>query len=235
MSLAYTAFSGATVSQASNWLLTSSGTFTDTQTVTIAGVVFTSVNSIGSTAGNFLIGADAAASLTNLTALINDPLTTNSTQVALSAANAQKINDFLKLSATTTATVITVTSANNSAAVVSETQTNVAWTVNTTSASIPTQGAGKVSMQFTAASITSGNGVFTVQVSNDGTNWVDYSRLTTNVTNTNAQTDTRVASVTLSSNTSSVVTFPETDNFVFARVKVVPTTDGSYSATVFVS
>lgn len=86
------------------------------------------------------------------------------------------------------------------------------------------------SIQFIASSITSGNGVFTVDVSNDGTNWVPYNRLTTNVTNTNAQTDARVASVTLSSNTSAIVFFPVGDYFRYLRVTVTRTTDGAYSA-----
>ncbi len=87
----------------------------------------------------------------------------------------------------------------------------------------------KMSLQFVASGITSGNGVFTVEVSNDGTNWVAYNRLTTNATNTNGQTDTRVASVTLSSNTSSIVFFPVGDYFRYLRVNLDATTDGTYS------
>ncbi len=88
----------------------------------------------------------------------------------------------------------------------------------------------KMSLQFIAASITSGNGVFTVEVSNDGTNWVAYNRLVTNATNTNGQTDTRVASVTLSSNTSAIVFFPVGDYFRYMRVIATRTTDGAYTA-----
>ncbi len=90
----------------------------------------------------------------------------------------------------------------------------------------------KLSIQFTAADITSGNGVFKVYVSNDGINWVQYNRLTTNVTNTNAQTDTRVASITLSSNTSSMVFFPVGDYFRYIGVGLDRTTDGTYSAVL---
>ncbi len=88
----------------------------------------------------------------------------------------------------------------------------------------------KLSLQFIASGITSGNGVFTVDVSNDGTNWIQYNRLTTNVTNTNGQNDTRVASVTLSSNTNAFVFFPVGDYFRYLRVSVDLTTDGVYSA-----
>lgn len=89
-----------------------------------------------------------------------------------------------------------------------------------------------MSLQLTAASITSGNGVFKVYVSNDGTNWVAYNRLTSNSTNTNAQTDVRVASVTLSSNTSVMVFFPINDHFRYVGVSLAVTTDGAYSATL---
>lgn len=88
----------------------------------------------------------------------------------------------------------------------------------------------KMSLQFVASGVSSGNGVFTVEVSNDGINWVAYNRLTTNVTNTNAQNDTRVASITLSSNTSSIVFFPLGDYFRYMRVNLNVTTDGVYSA-----
>jgi len=64
---------------------------TNGDTVVINGVTFTFVTSIGSTAGNVLIGADAAAAITNLKALVNAPSTTTSTGVALSTANQAKM------------------------------------------------------------------------------------------------------------------------------------------------
>lgn len=94
------------------------------------------------------------------------------------------------------------------------------------------------SIQFIASGITSGNGVFTVEVTNDQDangapqNWVVYNRLTDNVANTNAQQDTRVASATLSSNTSKMYFFPAGDTFRYMRAKVDETTDGAYSAIV---
>ncbi len=234
-SQAVLAIDSASTSKATAWLLTSTGVFVDTQTITIAGVLFTTVTNLSvgpAVAGEVKIGASAAATLTNLTAALNALNTTTSTYTAVSAANAQILQG-LGISATTSATVMTMISSNNSSIVVSETEDNAAWTVAYTSKGIPTRDFGKTSIQFTAASISGGNGVFTVEVSNDETNWVPYSRLTTNATNTNAQTDTRVASITLNSNTSSVISIP--DNFTAIRVKVVPTTDGVYSSTVFVS
>lgn len=104
--------------------------------------------------------------------------------------------------------------------------------VTTTSDAFDVSMREKLSLQLTAAGITSGNGVFEVLVSNDGTNFVTYNRLTTNVANTNAQTDTRVASVTLNSNTSVMVFFPIGDHFRYIKVKVTRTTDGTYSAVL---
>lgn len=104
-----------------------------------------------------------------------------------------------------------------------------AVTADTTSDPVDVSMRKKFSLQF-IADVTSGNGVFTVEISNDGTNWVQYNRLTTNVTNTNAQTDTRVASVTLNSDSSAFVFFPVGDHFRLLRVKVDETTDGAYTA-----
>lgn len=105
-------------------------------------------------------------------------------------------------------------------------------TTTTTSAAYSTANRQLKSVQFTAASVTSGNGVFLVTVSNDGTNFVTYNRLTDNVTNTNGQTDTRVGSVTLSANGTKIYFFPVGDYFQYVKVGVTRTTDGTYSATL---
>lgn len=105
-----------------------------------------------------------------------------------------------------------------------------AVTVDTTSLAQDVSMRSKLSLQLIATGITSGNGIFTVDVSNDGATWTAYNRLTTNATNTNAQTDARVASVTLSSTGSSFVFFPVGDYFRYLRVSVDTTTDGAYSA-----
>lgn len=229
------------MTKATSWLLTSTGVFTDTQTITIGGVVFTTKTTLSAgpaVAGEVLIGANAAATITNLAAAISAPYTTTSTFTALSVADANTINNIYGLTGTaTSATLLTVTSSKITlggglSMTVSETQTNAAWTTSTTSTGAGGNGNGRASLQLTAASISSGNGVFTVDVSNDGTNWTAYNRLTTNATNTNAQTDARVASVTLSSNTTSFVTIP--DAVAFFRVNCVVTTDGTYTASAYV-
>jgi hypothetical protein len=111
--------------------LTSTGAFTDTQTITIGGVVFTTVTTIGSTAGNVLIGANAAATIVNLAALINTPGTTTAQGVALSAADQNTIKYTLGLVATaTSATVLTIVGTGSGRLELSETQTNASWSKN---------------------------------------------------------------------------------------------------------
>lgn len=114
-----------------------------------------------------------------------------------------------------------------------ESATNTAGTVTatTTSAGFDVSARNKFSIQVIASGITSGNGVFTVDVSNDnGATWTAYNRIVSNVTNTNAQNDTCVASVTLSSNSSAMMFFPVGDHFQMIRVTCTRTTDGTYSA-----
>ena len=110
-----------------------------------------------------------------------------------------------------------------------------AVTADTTSNGTPVGNATKLSLQLTASAISAGNGVFTVDVSNDdGATWIAYNRLIDNVTNTNVQNQTRIASKTLSSNTSVILFFDDSDVFDRVRVTVDRTTDGTYSAILFV-
>lgn len=90
----------------------------------------------------------------------------------------------------------------------------------------------KISIEFTATGITSGNGVFKVYISNDGTNWVQYNRLITNATVADAHNDAKVGSITLSSNTSSFLFVPYGDHFRYIGIGLDWTTDGTYTATV---
>ena len=76
---------------------------TATDTVTIAGVKFTFVSTIGTTAGNVLIGVDADASRANLATLLAALTTTTSTGVAVSTADAKKLQR-MQLAATNDAT-----------------------------------------------------------------------------------------------------------------------------------
>ena len=107
-----------------------------------------------------------------------------------------------------------------------------AVTVDTNGAEVNIEKMKRIGIQLLAADISSGNGVFTVEGTIDGTNWVALNMLIDNVTNTNANNPTRVSSKTLSSNTSVLIWL---DNFLglkAIRVVVDVTTDGEYSAFV---
>lgn len=101
---------------------------TDGDTVVINGVTLTFKTTLGTTAGNVLIGADAAAANTNLAAIINAPGTTTAQGVALSAANQRLLKN---ITATAAAAATTIVSSGWGTVVVSETLTAAAdiWTL----------------------------------------------------------------------------------------------------------
>ena len=111
-------------------VITSTGAATDTQTFTINGVVFTTVTSIGSTAGNVLIGANAAATITNLAALINAPTVTTAQGVAITSASDLAALNGIAATATS-ATVLTLNGTGTGRITVTETQTNFSVTSTT--------------------------------------------------------------------------------------------------------
>jgi hypothetical protein len=65
---------------------------TDGATITFGGITLNLVSTIGTTAGNVLIGASTADTLDNIVTLINAPATTTATGVALSTADARKVS-----------------------------------------------------------------------------------------------------------------------------------------------
>ena len=105
--------------------------------------------------------------------------------------------------------------------------------VTSTSDEISLVDAKKVTFFF-KADVTSGNGVFKVEVSPDGEEWVQYNKLISNIANTNGQTLTRVATVTLSTDTTETYSMDVTDCFQYCKVTVTRTTDGTYDAWVIV-
>jgi outer membrane lipoprotein SlyB len=64
-----------------------------TDEITVAGVKFTFVSSIGTTAGNVLVGANDAASLANLAAAINGGTGAGTTYVEVSEADRAKLKN----------------------------------------------------------------------------------------------------------------------------------------------
>lgn len=99
----------------------------------------------------------------------------------------------------------------------------------------PIAGAKKVTFIFTRSDHSSGNHVFDVDVSLDGTTFVDFNKLVDNVANTNSQQLTRVASSTLSSATSKVYSMDlQHDVYQEAKVTATRTTDGSATVKVII-
>ncbi|RLI72280.1 MAG: hypothetical protein DRP02_02380 [Candidatus Gerdarchaeota archaeon] len=91
--------------------LTWAGQPTDGDTFIVKGQTLTAVAAIGTTAGNFLIGASADATKDNMNGLINNPATTSATQRALGTATSDEVANFVQLSAVdTSATVNTLVS-----------------------------------------------------------------------------------------------------------------------------
>ena len=125
------------------------GNSVNNEALTIGGITFTGVTTIGAVAGNFLVSAaDSTTGVTNLAGLINAPGTTSSTQVALSAANQIIITDVLGLTATaTSATVLTIVGKGSSRLTLTEAQTNATWATNFVHAYYGMKGAIDVAIQ----------------------------------------------------------------------------------------
>lgn len=110
-----------------------------------------------------------------------------------------------------------------------------AVTATTTSEPINIENARRISLLLTRANHSSGASAFAVTVSADGATYVTFSKLISNATNTNAQTLTRVASVSLASDTTSEVAMDlEHSIFRWMKVTVTETTDGTHTAKVLI-
>ena len=111
-----------------------------------------------------------------------------------------------------------------------------AVTETTTSSTLNIAGAKRISLAFTRANHSSGASAFKIQVSVDGTTFIDFNKLITNVANTNGQTETRVTTVSLSSNTTEFATV-DLDKSVYKAMKVVvtETTDGTHTAKALIT
>lgn len=105
----------------------------------------------------------------------------------------------------------------------------------TTSSAINIENAKKVTMLFTRAAHSSGNHVFTVTGSLDGTTFVACNKLVNNAANTNSQTILRTASITLSANGTSLVSLDlQHDAFKEIKITATETTDGTATAVVLI-
>ena len=110
-----------------------------------------------------------------------------------------------------------------------------AVTATTTSGPINVAGYKRIGIQVLASAISSGNGVFTVEATSDGTNWKALATLIKNAANTSSEQLTRIASITINANGSDFVYLDEFVAVKAIRIKVVVTTDGKYSASVVAS
>ena len=111
-------------------VITSTGVVSDNDTITISGVVLTAKTTLGATAGNVLIGANAAATIVNIAALVNAPTVTTAQGVALT--NSVSIDAFSKIAAVaTSATVLTLNGTGTGRLYVTESLTNFVVTSTT--------------------------------------------------------------------------------------------------------
>ena len=110
-----------------------------------------------------------------------------------------------------------------------------AVTATTVSDPLLVAGAKKISFMFTRANHAAGTSTFTVEGSLDGVTYVALNKLISNATNTNAQNLTRVASVALAANGSTLASLDiEADTLYMIRVTVTEGTDGTHSAVVLI-
>ena len=101
-----------------------------------------------------------------------------------------------------------------------------AVTATTTSATFDISKRSRVGIVLLAASITSGSGIFTVDLSNDGTNWIQMAAMQD--AQATAST-TWVTSKTLNANTTAGLLLPR-NGWKAIRINVVRATDGAYTA-----
>lgn len=103
---------------------------TNGDTVTIQGQVFTFVSSIGTTAGNVLIGANVDVTRASFATLINAPTVTTATGVALTGNAARNFTNLASAVNDNTADTLTVTYKGAGVLSVSETLTDATdtWT-----------------------------------------------------------------------------------------------------------
>lgn len=103
-------------------------------------------------------------------------------------------------------------------------------------------GAKKITLTFSRTGVNgnAGSGNFFVETSNDvdatsTPTWITYSKLISNVTNTNGQTLTRVGAVSVSGTSTIMVTISPEDELYAIRCAVAETTDGEHRCRMVAS
>ena len=107
-------------------------------------------------------------------------------------------------------------------------------TATASSAAIPIGDAKKVVLFCKRSAHGSGNTVFSATVSHNGTDYRAYNKWISNVANANTEFLTRVASLTLSSDTCGFLTMDPSDFANYIIVTATETTDGTHDAWLIV-
>lgn len=96
-------------------------------------------------------------------------------------------------------------------------------TANATSSGLPIWAAERIEVYFTrnAGSASEATSTFEIEVSPDGTNWYDYNKLVSNVTNSNSQELTRVETTTIIGATSTTVVALDLQHDTFEELRCV--------------
>lgn len=215
------------------------------ETVTIDSVTYSFVDVLSETnapaaaiVNQVLFGANSAAALDNLKLAINAGASAGTNYSTGTVAH-PTVNATTNTDTAQTVEADSLGTAGNSITV-SEVITNGTWGVGVTTLSsgddstavnniLSVEGYDFIGVQFKAASITSGNGVFILKGTINGIDWVTLPMITV-AANTNGQTLIRVVSVTLSSNTTNLVWLDRHMALKAIRAEVDVTTDGTYSA-----
>lgn len=147
---------------------------TDWDYVVIQGVKFTFVSSIGTTAGNVLIGVSADASSQNLVALINAPTTTTAQGVKLDDDDAARLEGVVATDGTDLLTL----ASKNGALMCTSSMTNASndFRAQVTNACIMEKGAIKMALRDSVKVVSREN------PKNLATNWFIYARYGLKVT-----------------------------------------------------
>lgn len=110
-----------------------------------------------------------------------------------------------------------------------------AVTATTTSSPVNVEGYSRIGFQFKRANHSSGSSAFSVEGTINGTDWTTLNLIVSNATNTNAQTRTRVASVSLAADGTALAFIEDLVVLKAVRVTVTETTDGTHSAWMIAS
>lgn len=110
-----------------------------------------------------------------------------------------------------------------------------AVTETTTSAAVGVEGLRRIGFQFKRANHSAGSSAFAVQGTVNGADWTTLNLIVSNATNTNAQTRTRVASVSLAADGTALAFLEDLVVLKAVRVVVTETTDGTHSAWMIAS